>query len=132
MYVSITNRIPTETWEKVRKAMATLPIPDLDSRKKLSEGEAKFLRGLRQQAIAVDGPDDQVRMYPHGALAAHVLGFVGRNGAGKFYLFCHGIALRATINEPDIRGPAPRKFVQSTPVAKPYNQNVIELLNQPR
>jgi cell division protein FtsI/penicillin-binding protein 2 len=32
------------------------------------------------RAIASKRQDDQVRNYPHAALAAHVLGFVGRNG----------------------------------------------------
>lgn len=79
MYVAITNRVPAETWERVRQTMAKLSIPDMEGRK-LTDKERSFLQGLRQQAIALDGPDDQVRRYPHGALAAHVLGFVGRNG----------------------------------------------------
>lgn len=80
VYVPIASRVPTETWEKVRQTMAKLPIPELDGRKNLSRTEKSFLQGLRLRAIAVDGMDDQVRKYPHGALAAHVLGFVGRNG----------------------------------------------------
>jgi cell division protein FtsI (penicillin-binding protein 3) len=79
MYVALTNRVSTETWEKVKQVMATLPVPDMDQRK-LSAKEKSFLQGLRKRAIAVEEVDDQLRKYPHGALAAHVLGFVGRNG----------------------------------------------------
>lgn len=79
LYVALTNRVAPETWEKVRQTMAKLPIPDLDSRK-LTVAEKSFLQGLRLRAIAVEPADDQVRKYPNGALAAHVLGFVGRNG----------------------------------------------------
>lgn len=79
LYVALTNRVAPEAWEKVRQTMAKLPIPDLDSRK-LTVAEKSFLQGLRLRAIAVEPADDQVRKYPNGALAAHVLGFVGRNG----------------------------------------------------
>lgn len=79
LYVPLTNRVAPETWEQVKEVMAKLPIPDLDNRK-LSTTEKSFLQGLRQRAIAVEPTDDQLRKYPNGALAAHVLGFVGRNG----------------------------------------------------
>jgi cell division protein FtsI/penicillin-binding protein 2 len=78
LYVPLTNRVAPETWEQVKQVMAKLPIPDLDNRK-LSTAEKSFLQGLRLRAIAVEPVDDQLRKYPNSALAAHVLGFVGRN-----------------------------------------------------
>lgn len=78
LYVPLTNRVAPETWEQVRQVMAKLPIPDMDNRK-LSTPEKSFLQGLRLRAIAVEPVDDQLRKYPNNALAAHVLGFVGRN-----------------------------------------------------
>lgn len=79
LYVALTNRVAPETWEKVKQAMAKLPVPDMDNRK-LTTAEKSFLQGLRLRSIAVEPVDDQLRKYPNGALAAHVLGFVGRNG----------------------------------------------------
>jgi cell division protein FtsI/penicillin-binding protein 2 len=61
VYVSITNRIPVESWEKVRKAMAALPIPDMDIRTNLTSREKSFLTGLRQQAITVLHDADECR-----------------------------------------------------------------------
>src|SRR5665213_798446 len=43
--------------------------------KKMSKMEREFLHNLRQYAVAAE--PDQLRVYPNGALAAHVLGFVG-------------------------------------------------------
>jgi cell division protein FtsI/penicillin-binding protein 2 len=42
---------------------------------KLSKANRAFLRGLRQYAISAE--PNQLRVYPNGMLAAHVLGFVG-------------------------------------------------------
>jgi cell division protein FtsI (penicillin-binding protein 3) len=43
--------------------------------RKLSKTDRAFLRNLRQYAISAE--PDQMRIYPNGSLAAHVLGFVG-------------------------------------------------------
>ena len=45
--------------------------------KKLPRAERDFYRDLRRRAIYVDRLDDQLRVYPNQALAAHVLGYVG-------------------------------------------------------
>lgn len=80
LYVPVAQRVPVEKWEQVEKIMAAFPVPELDQKRHRTRSEKLFLQGLRQRAIAVDGPDDQIRQYPQGSLASHVLGFVGRNG----------------------------------------------------
>jgi cell division protein FtsI/penicillin-binding protein 2 len=50
--------------------------------KKLSRAGRAFFRNLRTSAIFTDPVDDQLRVYPNGPLAAHVLGFTGtENGS---------------------------------------------------
>lgn len=77
-YVRLKAQVPIETWEKVYAAMANLTFADVDP-KKLSKPEQAFYNNLRR-AVATERMDDQVRNYPNQILAAHVLGFVGRNG----------------------------------------------------
>jgi len=76
-YVVLKNKVPTETWEKVRAAMTNLTFGVEE--KKLSSKEQNFYRGVRSSVFA-DPVNDQIRIYPQGSLAAHVLGFVGKNG----------------------------------------------------
>jgi cell division protein FtsI/penicillin-binding protein 2 len=45
--------------------------------RKLPARERAWYRNLRLRAIAVEPVDDQLRVYPNGSLAAHLLGFVG-------------------------------------------------------
>jgi len=78
-YARIKTEVPVETWRKVQHAMTNLTFAGVEE-KKLSRKEREFYRGIRTAAIATEAVDDQVRNYPNGALAAHVLGFVGRNG----------------------------------------------------
>ncbi len=76
-YVVLQRKVPVETWEKIRTAMNQLAF-GVDE-KKLRPSERAFYRDLRQRAVFVDPVDDQQRVYPNQALAAHVLGFVGMN-----------------------------------------------------
>lgn len=76
-YVVLKHKVPVETWEKVRAAMAGLSF-GIDE-KKLNRTNRMFYANLRQAAIFADVLEDQVRKYPNQSLAAHVLGFVGRN-----------------------------------------------------
>lgn len=78
-YVRIKKEVPFETWAKVQQAMTNLVFAGVEE-KKLSRAERQVLNGIRTAAIAAEALDDQVRNYPNAALAAHVLGFVGRNG----------------------------------------------------
>ena len=78
-YVPLTNKVPTETWAKVREAMAGLKFASVDE-KQLKPLEKTFYYKLRTKAIGADVVEDQVRKYHANSLAAHVLGYVGRNG----------------------------------------------------
>jgi len=77
-YVVLKRKVPTETWERVRAAMTNLTF-GVDEKKLTDKKEVAFYRRLRRSAVFADPMDDQVRMYPNNSLAAHVLGFVGRN-----------------------------------------------------
>jgi len=74
-YALLKHKVPAESWQKIKEAMTNLSF-NLDE-KKLSPAERTFYRNLRQKAIYIDGPEDQLRVYPHQNLASHVLGFVG-------------------------------------------------------
>ena len=74
-YVVLKRKVPVETWQKVQAAMTNLVLaPD---EKQLSKLEKAFNGDLRQKSVFVEPLDDQLRVYPNQALAAHVLGFVG-------------------------------------------------------
>ena len=74
-YVVLKRKVPVEVWQKVQMAMTNLSF-GLDE-KKLPRAEQAFYRNLRRGAIYVERFDDQQRVYPNQALAAHVLGYVG-------------------------------------------------------
>ncbi len=74
-YVVLKREVQVETWQKIQAAMTNLSF-GLDE-KKLPRAERNFYRDLRRKAIYVDPLDDQLRVYPNQALAAHVLGYVG-------------------------------------------------------
>jgi cell division protein FtsI/penicillin-binding protein 2 len=70
-FVLLKKKVPVETWEKIQATMTNLSF-GLDETK-LSRTERAFYRDLRQKAVFAR--DDQMRVYPNQALAAHVLGF---------------------------------------------------------
>ena len=74
-YVVLKRKVPAETWQKVQAAMTNLTLAP--NEKQLSKQEKAFNRDLRQKSAFVEPLDDQLRVYPNQALAAHVLGFVG-------------------------------------------------------
>lgn len=74
-HVVLKRKVPFERWEQIRTKMASLSI-GMDG-EKLSRKDRVFLTNLRSSAIFTEPYDDQVRMYPNGKLAAHVLGYVG-------------------------------------------------------
>jgi cell division protein FtsI/penicillin-binding protein 2 len=74
-HVVLRRKVPFETWQKIQTAMTNLSF-GLDE-KKLSRSEQRFFRDLRRGAVFAERVDDQLRVYPNQALAAHVLGYVG-------------------------------------------------------
>jgi cell division protein FtsI (penicillin-binding protein 3) len=76
-YVVLQRKVPEETWEKIYSTMTNLPLAaDENKMSKSERAQFKiFSRNLRQYAVGAES--DQTRYYPNGALAAHVLGFVG-------------------------------------------------------
>ena len=68
-YVVLKNKVPMETWEKIKQTMARLSF-GLDETK-LNAGERATNRNVRGKAIFAE--DDQIRVYPSQRLAAHVL-----------------------------------------------------------
>ena len=68
-YVRLQKNVTDETWPKIQAAMSRLSF-GVDE-KKLSKADRVFLRNLRRYAIFAE--PDQLRVYPNGALAAHVL-----------------------------------------------------------
>jgi cell division protein FtsI/penicillin-binding protein 2 len=78
-YVVLKNKVPMETWEKIKQTMARLSFGVDET--KLKAGERAVYRNARK---AIFAEDDQIRVYPSQRLAAHVLGFVsnGEEQAG--------------------------------------------------
>ncbi len=72
VYAVLANKVPGETWAKVREAVAALKFTGVEDK--------NFNAAVRAKAIFADPVEDQVRKYHGNDLAAHVLGFVGRNG----------------------------------------------------
>lgn len=80
-YVVLKRKVQVETWQKIQAAITNLSF-GLDE-KKLSRAERDFCRDLRRGAIFADRLDDQLRVYPNQALAAHVLGYVDIDESGQ-------------------------------------------------
>jgi cell division protein FtsI/penicillin-binding protein 2 len=76
-YVVLQHKVSEDAWQKIHSTMAALPLAGDES--KMSKADRArfedFAADLRRYAVFA-GPD-QLRVYPNGELAAHVLGFVG-------------------------------------------------------
>jgi cell division protein FtsI/penicillin-binding protein 2 len=76
-YVVLQRKVTQEAWRKIYTTMANLPLTE-DESKMSRAGRVSFMnfsRNLRRYAISAE--PDQLRVYPNGDLAAHILGFVG-------------------------------------------------------
>ena len=73
-WVSLKKKVPVDDWEKIHAALGDHFTNSIShkklSRKKERERQIAWLRTIYTEA-------DQIRVYPNGALAAHVLGFTG-------------------------------------------------------
>jgi cell division protein FtsI/penicillin-binding protein 2 len=73
-YVVLRRKVRDETWQEIQLAMSRLGVgPDEAG---WTKDQRAFYRNLRTQAIFPGPVEDQLRVYPNGSLAAHVLGFV--------------------------------------------------------
>ena len=72
-YVRLKKNVTEETWQKIQLTMSRISF-GVDE-KKLAKTNRQFFNNLRQSAIFAD--PDQMRVYPNGSLAAHVIGFPG-------------------------------------------------------
>lgn len=74
-YVLLKRKVTIDTWEKIHQAMTNLTF-GVDE-KKLTKKERAFFDALRKSSVSTEPVDDQLRIYPNGSLAAHVIGYVG-------------------------------------------------------
>ncbi len=92
-YVVLKRKVPIETYEQIRNVMKSLSF-GIDE-KKLTLSQKLFYKNIRESAIFADKVDDQLRVYPNGRLAAHILGYVGmenRSAYGIEYIDTVGVA----------------------------------------
>ncbi len=73
-YVVLKRKVRNETWQRIQTALtnvaANVPVQDLPRK------ERRFYYNLRHKAVFADRREDQLRVYPNGGLAAHILGYV--------------------------------------------------------
>ncbi len=86
-YVRLKQKVSMDDWERIHHTL-TNQYGRLTAGRKLSSSEKTRLQGIWLRAITTE--DDQIRQYPNGHLAAHVLGFTGnmevtRNGVTNSY-----------------------------------------------
>lgn len=74
-YVRLQKKVKVETWQSIQDTMEALKF-QVDE-KNLTRADRTFYRNLRSKAIFAEPVDDQLRIYPNGSLASHVLGYVG-------------------------------------------------------
>jgi cell division protein FtsI/penicillin-binding protein 2 len=74
-YVMLKQKVSEELWQKIQNTMSNLTFAPNERR--LPRAEQAANNTLRKKAIFADPLDDQLREYPNGRLAAHVLGYLG-------------------------------------------------------
>ena len=92
-YVVLKRKVSIETYEQIQKVMRSLSF-GIDE-KKLPQSQRLFYKNIRESAIFADKVDDQLRVYPNGRLASHILGYVGmenKTAYGIEYIDTIGVA----------------------------------------
>jgi cell division protein FtsI/penicillin-binding protein 2 len=74
-YVVLQHKVSAENWLRIQQTMGGLTF-GVDE-KTLPRQQQNLLNDLRAKAVFADPHDDQLRVYPNGPLAAHVLGYIG-------------------------------------------------------
>jgi cell division protein FtsI/penicillin-binding protein 2 len=77
-YLVLKNKVPLETWERVHQAMTNLTFSPANVHLTHQQKDADTLA-----RASVFATDDQIRIYPSGRLASHVLGFVANDQSTK-------------------------------------------------
>jgi cell division protein FtsI/penicillin-binding protein 2 len=72
-YQVLKRKVALEEWDRICAVMKNLSFGG--DEKKRTKAERAFYRNLRLNAISAVPADDQLRVYPHGTLAAHILGY---------------------------------------------------------
>ena len=76
-YVVLKHRVPRENWELIQAALKSMPIPGLETAKGTNFQALKdHYSQLKNHSVFTEDVDEQLRLYPSGSLAAHVLGYV--------------------------------------------------------
>ncbi len=71
-YVVLKHLVEEDTWRQLKVAMTNISVPNEKSLTKSARTELAF---MRRRALSAE--PDQLRIYPNGPLASHVLGYVG-------------------------------------------------------
>ena len=74
-YIVLKRKVTLDTWEAIKKTMSTLTFGVDES--KLKAVDKRFYTNLRAKSVFAE--DDEIRVYPNGRLASHVLGYVGND-----------------------------------------------------
>jgi len=74
-YVVLRHKLPLEDWDRIRFSLTNHFVTVIAKRKFAQKKEFALARLAWTRAIYPE--DDQIRTYPNGQLAAHVLGFTG-------------------------------------------------------
>lgn len=77
-YVVLKRKVPLDVYEQLKGTLYTAFKPLVDN-KQLPLSQRNFFKALTNSAIFADPIEDQLRVYPNGRLAAHILGYVGMN-----------------------------------------------------
>ncbi|MGC8743425.1 MAG: peptidoglycan D,D-transpeptidase FtsI family protein [Verrucomicrobiia bacterium] len=104
-YVVLKRKVPIQTYEQIQKVMKSLSF-GIDE-KKLPPMQRLFYRNIRESAIFCDKVDDQLRVYPNGRLASHIVGYVGMENQSAYgidYIDIVGIAGIERIFNNQLRG----------------------------
>lgn len=75
-WVGLARKVSKEKWEKIKQVMRGLEIGDAEA---LSTYKGRMrIETIKTRAVYADEVEDQLRVYQYGALASHVMGYVGR------------------------------------------------------
>ncbi len=78
-FVMLKRKVSVEDWERINTGMSNISMQKFAVALKKKEISAltNIYRLLRNRAVFTDAPDEQIRVFPNGQLAAHVLGYDG-------------------------------------------------------